>query len=103
MTALWPSLAAFRVHLCAQGIELHLKSNGGLHIWPSGAKPHLTDAERDYLYAHRPELRELVRTTGLRETTVEWQAPGADIAEPPAEAAPREPESEPVCDYCHQT
>lgn len=78
----------FAAALRARGIELVLRRNR-LAVWPVRAfRLGLVDAERDYLAAHRDELKALVRA-GLPETTVAWRECGA---EPPDRAARLEAE-----------
>jgi len=82
---------AFASALLALGIELILR-NGRLHVWPARAYKHLSDAERDFIHAHRAELKALAAAKALPETTVVWQ--------PPTEAAIEPPTPEPPCPYC---
>lgn len=79
---------AFAAALRGRGIELVLRRNR-LAVWPVRAyRLGLVDAERDYLAAHRDELKELVRG-GLPETTVAWREPGVDEAQLPPDRATR--------------
>jgi hypothetical protein len=86
--------------LLARGIEILLKGNR-LRVWPPRAYTHgLTDAERDYLRAHAPELKELIRTQGHRETNVTWQDPSKPTSPNPRDSSPS-PKSAPLhCPYC---
>ena len=89
----------FAAALRARGIELVLRRNR-LAVWPVRAyRLGLVDAERDYLAAHRNELKELVRA-GLPETTVAWREAGG--AEPrPDRAARLVVELDLRCPFCY--
>jgi hypothetical protein len=74
---------SFTEYLLGKGIEL-LKRNNRLAVWPAKAFPHLSTDEREYLDAHRAELKALVGT--FPETTVTWRPPNA--LAPPASTPP---------------
>ena len=87
------SAIAFASALLDRGIELILRNNGRLHVWPARAYKYLSDAERDFIRVHRAELKALAAAKALPETTVVWQ--------PPTEAPDPAPTPE-LCQYCHQ-
>jgi hypothetical protein len=94
------SVTDFIDQLLARGIEVYLPKDR-LRIWPPRAYTHgLTDAERDYLRAHAPELKELIRTHGHRETAVHWNDPTRSPSPNLRDSSPS-PKSAPLhCPYC---
>ena len=70
----------FATDLLTRGIEFTLRGNR-LWLWPGVAHKHLSDAEREFIRAHRAELKELVRQRALPEATVVWRAPKGDAAD----------------------
>jgi hypothetical protein len=98
----------FATGLRDRGIEF---VNERLRVWPAKAYAYFTAAEREYIRAHRPELKELVRTRAVPESVVVWQPPGD--AGLPLQAvpipstvelapAPESPRSVLACPYCYQ-
>jgi hypothetical protein len=93
----------FAQSLLDRGIELIIRGNR-LHVWPKQAYPYLTAEERDFLSAHRAELKAIAALG--RETTVVWQPPRRDQQSAQSTPTPATPTPTPMpvecCPYCRK-
>ncbi len=87
----------FALGLRDKGLELTLRRRGRLHVWPAKFYKRLTTAERDYINAHRAELRELV-AAGLQP-----RLPDDFVPDSLPTPTPTPERQTPPCPFCAQT